>query len=149
MLKPINFLFIIILLLASCVSITRQPSETKTVPRTIILDNKTFSEEDVGGFTSWYCYDFLHEEKGILLEFGYFNYPEFNVIMGFVLYDGGNTGELTFYQRNGTDHKWDWGPNANYSFVIKPNGTGYYYDFTNVEKGQSIKPKDLYKCYKR
>jgi hypothetical protein len=146
MFKPFNFLVIIILLLASCVSIP--PSTNKTGPRTIILDNKTLSEDDVGGFTSWYCRDFVYEEKGVLLEFGYFNDPEFNGI-GFVLYDGGYTGELTLYQRNGIEHRWDWGPDANYTFVIKPDGTGLYYDFTNVEKGQSTKAKDVYKCYKR
>jgi hypothetical protein len=139
---------IILLLLSSCVSITRPPSATTTGPRTIILGDTTVSEDDVGGFTSWYCRDFVYEEKGILLEFGYFNDSIFSG-MGFVLYDGGYTGEFAIYQRTGIEHRWDWGPDGNYSFVIKADGIGLYYDFTNVEKGQSIKAKDVFKCYKR
>ena len=135
------------LILVSCVSISRPSSATQTGPRTIILNNRTISEEDIGGFTSWYCLDFVYEEKGILLELGYFNDSEL-AGMGFILYDGGYTGELTSYQRNGTDHRWDWGADLQYSFIIKPDGTGLYYDFTNA-KGESIKARGVYKCYKR
>jgi hypothetical protein len=136
------------IILISCVSVSRPSSATQTDPRTIILDNETISEEDVGGFTSWYCLDYVYEEKGILLEFGYFN-DSIYAGMGFILYDGGYTGEFTYYQRNGVEHRWDWGPDSIYSFIIKPDGTGLYYDFTYAKNGESIKARDVYKCYKR
>jgi hypothetical protein len=48
------------------------------------------------------------------------------------------------------NYRWDWGPNkTDYSFVIKPDGVGLYYDFSYVQKGESIKARDVYKCYKR
>jgi hypothetical protein len=101
MLKLLNIFVITIMLLTSCVSTistTRPPSASQTGPRIIILDNKKISAEDVGGFTSWYCRDYVHEEKGVLLEFGYFNDPDFAGV-GFILYDGGYTGEFTYYQK--------------------------------------------------
>jgi hypothetical protein len=136
-------------MLISCASILRPPSATSTGPRSIILDDEVISEKDVGGFTSWYCRDYVYEERGVLLEFGYFNDPKF-AGLGFILYDGGYTGEFTLYQRTGVEHRWDWGPNdTDYSFVIKPDGTGLYYDFSNTPKGESIKARDVYKCYRR
>jgi hypothetical protein len=127
----------------------RPPSATSTGPRSIILDDEVLSEEDAGGFTSWYCRDYVYEERGVLLEFGYFNDPKF-AGRGFILYDGGYTGEFTLYQRTGVEHRWDWGPNGtDYSFVIQPSGTGLYYDFSNVSEGESIKARDAYKCYRR
>jgi hypothetical protein len=134
--------------LISCVSILRPPSANATGPRVIILNDKVISEDDVGGFTSWYCRDYVYEDR-VLLEFGYFNDPNLSGI-GFILYDGGYTGEFTLYQRSGVEHRWDWGPNeTDYSFVIKPDGIGLYYDFSYARKGESIKARDVYKCYKR
>ncbi len=71
-------------------------------------------------------------------------------LFGFILFDGGYTGRTTLYQRKGLDHRWDWGPNAtDYTFVIKPDGTGLYYDFSTVTEGESTKPSAIYKCYQR
>ena len=135
--------------LVSCVGIPlRPPSATSTGPRTIVLDDKFISEEDVGGFNSWYCYDFVYEEKGILLEVGFFGDPDLKNL-GYILYDGSYTGEFTHYERKGLEHRWDWGPNGtDYAFVIKSDGTGLYYDFSNTKKGESIKATDVFKCYK-
>jgi hypothetical protein len=134
--------------LFSCISLTPPPSATTTGPRTLVLNGKTITETDAGGFTSWYCTDYVYEEKGILLEVGYFNDPKFNGL-GFVLYDGGYTGELAQFQRNGVEQRWDWGSNSQYSFVLKADGTGLYYDFSNVPTGESTKASEVFKCYKR
>ena len=70
--------------------------------------------------------------------------------LGFILYDGGYTGEYTYYYRQGTNHRWDWGPNENdFSFLIKPDGTGLYYDFTGSPDGTTTKAEQVYQSHKR
>ena len=140
-------ILIIIVYLISCTGVPLRPSSTTTTgPRTIIIGNEIISEENAGGFISWFCYDFVHEEKGILLEAGYFGDSDWENI-GYVLYDdGGYTGKFTHYQRNGLEHGWDW---PYYAFVIKSDGTGLYYDFSNTKKGESKKASAVFKCYKK
>ena len=49
----------------------------------------------------------------------------------------------------GFDRRWDFGDAGstwNYSFVINPNGDGAYYDFSNVEDGQSTSPNQMFSC---
>lgn len=124
------------------------PSATQSGPRTIILDGKAVSEEDVGGFISWYCQDFIDGGR-VLVEVGFFGGRKLEGL-GFILYDGGYSGEYTNYQRTGIEHRWDWGPNENdYAFVIKPDGTGLYYDFSSVPKGKTINASDVYQCHRR
>ena len=82
-----------------------------------------------------------------MIEFGYFCLD--GTTYGFVLYDGGDEGEITHYSRQGLDRRWDWGENGQYSFVITPDGNGRYYDFTNVPAGESTKPAGIYKAYKK
>ena len=40
----------------------------------------------------------------------------------------------------GLDELWD------YSFIIEPNGDGAYYDFSNVEDGDTTKPSQFFAC---
>ncbi len=69
---------------------------------------------------------------------------------GFILSDGGYSGAHTYYRRTGLEHRWDWCPNeTNYVFVIKPDGTGLYYDFSSVPYGESTKASDVFQCYRR
>ena len=132
----------------SCSTSHNIPSATTSGPRTIIIARDTISEIGVGGIKSWYCKDYITEGP-ILVELGYFGDPTFDGI-GFILYDGGYSGEPTLHERNGLDHRWDWGSDSpNYSFVITPDGTGLYYDFSTVPKGEKTKPSAIYKCYQR
>jgi len=70
---------------------------------------------------------------------------------GFVLYDGTDSGELTSYKREGIVRRWDWGPNGNdFAFVIKPNGAGYFYDFTKLSLfKRTTQASDTYECIRR
>ena len=139
---------IIITLLTSCITTTTPSSASSTGPRTIILNDVALTEENADGFTSWYCLDFVRPGS-ILVEVGFFGSPKLNGF-GFILYEGGYTGELTHYKRTGVEHRWDWGPNENdFAFVIQPDGTGLYYDFTKAPKGTTTKASSVYKCYRR
>ena len=64
---------------------------------------------------------------------------------GFILFDGTNEGEKTIYSREGLNHRWDWGSELKYSFIVKPDGTGLYVDFRTAEGG-SKRPDDIYQC---
>ncbi len=110
-------------------------------------DTKVTSGE-LGGIESWQCTDNEYTSK-VLMELGFFKDPSYSDI-GFILYDGTNTGDETDYRRNGLDHRWNWGVNeSNFSFVIQTDGTGLYYDFTGVPTGEKISAKDVYHCRKR
>lgn len=153
MVKRLTYLMSMVLLLSltSCASfhlLDHSSSATLFGPRTIILDGDTISANDVGGFKSWYCRDYI-DDGAILVEVGFFGDPSLEGL-GFILYDGGYSGVTTHYNRTGLDHRWDWGPNeTDYAFVIKLDGTGLYYDFSTVTRGEDTKPRDIYQCYKR
>lgn len=113
----------------------------------LLNETVTISSKDTdSGFTSWKCQDSIYGGK-TLAEFGYFSIN--GTTFGFVLYNGGNEGEATSYKRTGLNLRWDWGENGQYSFVLKPDNTGLYYDFTGVPAGESTEPKSIYKAYKR
>jgi len=139
--------------------------------RTIVLNNEEITENMPGQFPSWRCKDYSGRGP-TLVELGYIDLTEEELNMeeletmdealkefiqailgkklqlGFVLYEGTNRGELTFYGRRGLNHRWDWGPEEKYSFIIKPDGTGLFYDFTTSEDGTKEKADDVYKCSK-
>ena len=167
-LSVIIILFVLFISLFSCA--IYPPSATRGT-RTLILDGETFSEDSVGKFTSWYCKDY-RKGGATLVEVGYisvhdsvisrlsesteisellkdYELPDVSSLLehaGFILYDGGYSGELTIYRRTGLEHRWDWGPDNNYAFVIKQNGIGYYYDFSMESETTA---NEIYKCYKR
>lgn len=137
-----------VLFLASCATV---PSATPSGPRSIILNEKTYSETDLGRFNSWSCKDYA-SDAGIfastLVEVGSFTNTNLEGT-GFILYDGSYSGESTKYQRKGINHRWDWGPNGSeYTFVIKPDGTGFFYDFSSSPLGESVQANEVYKCYR-
>ncbi len=113
--------------------------------RVIVLDGDQIDEDKVGGFFTWKCKDYFDGGR-TLVEVGIFSNPDFSDA-GFILYDGGNTGVPTLYQRQGLNRRWDWGSGgASYAFSIKPDGTGFYYDFSLVPDGETTKSKQSYKC---
>ena len=139
-----------VVVLASCtVPPSATPSRTGDTlgPRTIVLDGREYSEEDYGEFTAWYCRDFDRGGR-TLVEVGFVDGP-FSDEMGFVLYDGGDTGETALYRRRGLERRWDWGPRLEYAFVITPDNTGLYFDFSSVPEGETTTPREVYKCRRR
>lgn len=128
-------------------SLNNPPSATSSGSRTIILEGDTISEKVSGGFESWVCKDYVYGGP-ILVEVGYYDDSYFEGL-GFILYEGGNSGEVTLYQRTGLNHRWDWGDEGKYSFIVKPDGAGLYYDFSTVPAGETTSARDIYKCKKR
>ena len=126
-------------------SSVRQPPPA----RVISLEGSTYSENTLGHFVTWSCRDYISGGGRVLVEIGRFENKSLSG-EGFVLYDGSSSGESTSYQRKGVDLRWDWGPNgSDFAFVLEPDGTGLFYDFSNVPKGETKKPDSLYRCKRR
>ena len=123
--------------------------------RKLILDGEEITENDIGEFVTWKCGKYPSGER-VLVEFGkiiisdeYIESEEYKKLdnskreefgkfinkLGFVLYEGGNVGDFALYERRGLNHRWDWGPDSVYSFIIKPDGIGLFYDFSNSKSG--------------
>ena len=139
---------VFVIAMLSYTACTTMPYSTGS--RSIILNGKAYNETDIGKFVSWRCKDYVSDSNALfeftLFELGKFTNSELSE-SGFVLHDGGNSGELTNYARRGINHSWYWGPNGNeFNFIIKPDGTGLFYDFTSARSGERIKPSGMYKC---
>lgn len=67
--------------------------------------------------------------------------------LGFILFDRRKENKIATYRRDGLNLRWDWGSDFQYSLLLKPDGTGIYYDFTNA-KGGKVKGSDVFKCEK-
>lgn len=130
----------------SCVSVPQNAGS-----RELTLSGYTVSEADFGGTECWYAVDKYNYDdivEKIRFQVGYFkNSPS----DGFILYEDGAVGELAYFSRQGLDFRWDWGSNGEngyrYSFIIEPDGTGLYYDFSTSKDG-TAKPRGLYKTHK-
>ena len=140
------FSAIVFIILSSCASVTSRD-------RQLSLSEYTVSETDFGGVERWYAvdkynYDSLVDE--VRFQVGYFKENS----IGFVLYGNGTVGEEACFSRQGLDLRWDWGSyyrdgdsRYRYTFVIEPDGTGLYYDFSTSTDGTS-KPRGIYKTRK-
>ena len=126
---------------------SRKPKPTRA-GRVITLGESRYSEDSSGPFVSWGCSDYGSGSR-ILVEIGRFEAASLSEV-GFILYDGSSSGELTSYQRKGVNQRWDWGPNmVEFAFVLKPDGTGLFYDFSNVRQGETTSANDVYECSRR
>jgi hypothetical protein len=126
--------------------VSRETTPTRTA-RVISLGDSRYSEDEVGRFVSWGCREYGSGSR-ILVEIGRFESAE-DSDLGFILYDGTSSGELTSYERKGVNLRWDWGPNGEFAFVLRPDGKGLFYDFSYVAKGETTNANDVYECSRR
>lgn len=134
------------LVFVSCASM---PSTSRD--RLLSISGYSVSETNFGGVERWYAvdkynYDSLVDE--VRFQVGYF----LENGIGFILYGNGTVGEEAYFSRNGLNLRWDWGSDGygtsyKYSFVIEPDGTGLYYDFSASKDG-TAKPRGFYKVHK-
>lgn len=118
--------------------------------RQLYLSGYSLSETDFGGVERWYAvdkynYDSLINE--VRFQVGYFKEND----IGFILYGTETIGEEAHFSRDGLNLRWDWGSDSygtsyKYSFVIEPDGTGLYYDFSASKDG-TAKPRGFYKVH--
>ncbi len=120
--------------------------------RTIFLEDEgPVTESEYISFETWKCHESYSTESNpkTLVEVGFINEIE---NLGFILYEGTDSGTVSVYQRRGINHRWDWKDNSekrnSYAFVIEPDGTGLFYDFSNVDVGESTNARDVFTCKK-
>jgi len=123
------------------------PKKNLSNTRQLTLDTYSISETDLGGVERWYAVDKYSSNSAVRLQVGYFK----ERTIGFVLYEDGTVGVEARFSRQGLDLRWDWGSDGangyNYAFVIQPDGTGLYYDFSTSTDGKA-KPREFYKMVK-
>ncbi|MDE0472643.1 MAG: hypothetical protein OXH57_11965 [Ekhidna sp.] len=68
---------------------------------------------------------------------------------GFIHIEGVG-GTYTNYGKEGLNHRWDYGLDSegNYrqAFIVLPDRTGLFYDFSNAEPGESVSPTEEFNC---
>ncbi len=134
----------LICFLSSCIT-----GQTFVKDRQLQLSGRIYSESDDGGVERWYAidkYNYFDFSNEIRFQVGYFKETE----MGFILYGNGTEGVKAHFSRDGLDLRWDWGLKRGeylYSFVIQPDGTGLYYDFSTSRNG-TAKPREIYETHK-
>ena len=139
------------ILIAGCTTLespSTEPAPSKSPKhfRTLVLNGMKYSEEVYGSIEIWECREFPDGDK-VLFEVGRF---EGVSQYGFILHDGSSSGDLTRYQRQGINKRWSWETTGgSFSFVLKPDGIGHYYDFTGVADGEKIKSTDIFRCSKK
>ncbi len=148
-------LFVFLISLTACVVMPEQKSA-----RTFVIGGKQITESVPGEFLSWTCNDYSDGGK-TLVEVGKFpiehlkrmvdaNKKDSDLLslVGFILYDGTNSGDITVYRRQGLSHRWDWkDESGSFSFVIDPTGKGLYYDFSTAKDGLKGTADGIYKCH--
>ncbi len=138
-------MFMVLASFANAQTIHHCSSANPSGPRTIIIEGTAISEVDAEGFTSWSCKENSNDDS-IAFEVGFFNSTE-DIGVGFILFDGGYSGEVAMYRRVGLDRRWKWGPNVEYAFVLHPDGTGHFCDYSKTGDGESTTADELYRCY--
>ena len=145
----LGFTLILSLVFVSCAS---KPSTSRD--RMLTISGYSVSEANFGGVERWYAVDKYNYDNfvdEVRFQVGYF----LENGIGFVLYGNGTVGEEAYFSRQGLDLRWDWGIDYNtdgpkgfrYSFVMEPDGTGLYYDFSTSTDG-TAKPRGIYKVRK-
>jgi len=56
------------------------------------------------------------------------------------------TTHTAFFHVEGLSLRWYFGEDSRYSFIIEPDGSSGYYDFSGVEVGEKIPPTQRYGC---
>ena len=101
---------------------------------------------------TWSCYDVVDYSKKsplVVLSRHKFtnNDTQETIELGEVEVAAVNYGSL--FRVTGFDRRWDFGPEdrpTSFAFIIKPNGDGLYYDFTDSDEG--VSPSQFFKCEK-
>ena len=84
----------------------------------------------------------------------------YEIIVVATINEDGETGTIkvagvihqTAYRVEGFDRRWSFGSqddgNFDYVFILQPDGTGIYYDFSSVEVGESVEGSQIFVCKK-
>ena len=78
--------------------------------------------------------DLAEPMRAILIEAG----------MGIGMVKVSGTEQVALFKVTGFDRRWDFGDGFEYAFIISPDGTGSYYDFSTG--AETVSPSQIYSC---
>ncbi len=106
-----------------------------------------FARNDLNGIQIWRCFKAYDSEKATLFKLSRFESPPSLRERGQVMVR--TVTHSAKSQINGLNLRWDFGPDGDdsygYAFVIEPDGTGLYYDFSGSTDG-TAKPRQVFDC---
>ena len=107
----------------------------------------------------WECFDWYdHQKEKVLISLSGHLCPEDEYGVGFVALRGRSLrlDQVGRFVIRGLNLIWWFGDQMedsesglstfDYAVQIYPDGTGHYYDFSNVEVGESVNPSETFKC---
>ena len=112
------------------------------------------AEEDIQPDELWNCYAPSDENKQKVIIYLYWHQlpgEKHGLGIGAVEFsNSGAAGHTAMFELLGLNRRWrfgvsDAGDAFQYSFVIRPDGTGLYYDFTTSKDGSAL-PSQVYDC---
>lgn len=101
----------------------------------------------------WSCYESAGSRKNVLVKLTReVHKTRPNMLRGIISVAGSH--QVALFRVEGFNRKWDFpflppGVKPKFKFVINPDGTGLYYDFSNVEEGEITTPQQTYWCEER
>ncbi len=102
-------------------------------------------ESSVTTAEKWRCFDFWDSNKEtVLVKLTRAKKNGEDLGYGEVSVAGVN--HRARFQVSGINRRWDFGDGGDYAFIIKPDGSGGYYDFSNVKYGDETGPRQFFNC---
>ena len=105
----------------------------------------------------WQCFDISdYNKRTVLIELERFkplgelfgSSTDSSIALGKVIAAGQSND--AYFTIEGLNRRWDWPTGGDkglkYTFVIQPDGSAAYYDFTKVEDGGTTSPSQVYEC---
>lgn len=110
------------------------------------------SSEEIPGIQQWRCISWF--DWAIYKVEGGFSDKKVIVRLQRPVDEEGRLGEVTvagtthtaFFAIEGVNLRWQFGDHSQYAFIIRPDGSAGYYDFSGVEEGEKIEPNQTYGC---
>ena len=148
---------ILIIMLLSCFLSAGAGAQDDTID----MDNLDWTD-------NWQCYDYSdYLKENVLVELRSTSFSDIaksrslpvdeHELQGLAEQVGIGRVELSgiahraLYSVSGLSREWAFGrgfgsENFSYAFIIHPDGTGVYYDFTGLKEGEKTTPRGLYQC---
>ena len=109
---------------------------SSTAPLTVVVGSESYD------WKQWDCYNFVYGEY--ILSVGYI--PEISDSRGILFLKDSESGIDTIHSLQGVQHYWNW---EDFQIVVKSDGTGFFYDFSGAEPGETRIASEMYNCTAR
>ena len=117
------------------------------------IDREAFEEKLASCVYEWDCFDNADFQKEtVLVNLNGLKCPEEESGVGWVILSGRKGSEQSgSFNIDGLEYRLLFGDGAleYYLFIVEADGTGLYYDFSDIKEGESAKPSQIFACVDR